>query len=111
MQLPFDQAAGRALDTGVRYFQHELRKLLGWKRRHVFFLRFLEHRPNPAERVREDHSRIDPVGHDLVEALAKPLHRFQAAFGFDRAKDLDHHRCTDFRDWSRFHARKNVQRE
>ncbi|MOA03082.1 hypothetical protein D3C78_1225660 [compost metagenome] len=111
MQLPFDQTTGRALDTGVRYFQHEFRKLLGWKRRHVFFLRLLEYRPNPAEWVRENHSRIDPVGHDLVEALTKPLHRFQAAFGFDRAKDLYHHRCAHFRDRSRFHAWENVQRE
>ena len=30
VQLPFDQAAGCALDASVRDFQHELRKFLWW---------------------------------------------------------------------------------
>ena len=30
VQLPFDQAAGRPLDAGVRDFHHEFGKLISW---------------------------------------------------------------------------------
>ena len=89
MKLPFDQAAGRPLDTGVRDFHHELRKLIRWQRGHIFFLGFLKYRSNAAERIGKDHSGVDPVGHDLVKALAHSLNRLEAAFGLNRTKQLD----------------------
>ncbi|MNZ97954.1 hypothetical protein D3C78_1172200 [compost metagenome] len=66
MQLPFDQTAGRAFDTGVRDLQHELGELLWWERSHVLFLGLLEYCPDAAERVGEDQAGVYAVGHDLV---------------------------------------------
>lgn len=66
MQLPFDQAAGRALDAGFCDFQHELGELSGREGRHVFFLGFFENRSDATEQVGEDQAGVHAVGHDLV---------------------------------------------
>ncbi|MCY1433850.1 hypothetical protein D9M71_498900 [compost metagenome] len=66
VQLPFDQAAGRAFDAGVRDLQHELGEFFGRQRCHVFFLGLFEYRPDTAERVGEDQAGVYAVGHDLV---------------------------------------------
>ncbi|MNV43438.1 hypothetical protein D3C71_1351500 [compost metagenome] len=66
VQLPFDQAAGRAFDAGVRDFQHELWEFFGRKRSHVLFLGLLEYCPDAGERVGEDQAGVYAVGHDLV---------------------------------------------
>ncbi|MNJ54596.1 hypothetical protein D3C77_500450 [compost metagenome] len=111
MQLPFDQASGGALDTGVRDLQHELGELFWWKRSHVFFLRFLEHGTNSIERIRVYQTGVHPIGHDLVESLAQSLHSLQAAFSLDWTEDFDDHRGGDFRKRRCLQIGEHVQRE
>lgn len=75
------------------------------------FLGFLNTALIPLRAVGEDQAGVHSVGHDLVKPLTKALDRLQAAFRFDRTKQLDHHRRGDFRERGRLQVGKHVQHE
>ncbi|MDT4852810.1 hypothetical protein FQZ97_870550 [compost metagenome] len=111
VQLPFDQAAGRSFYAGVGNCHHELFQLIGGQCRHVFLFRFFEDGADPAERIRVNQPRVHSVGHDFVEPLRQPFHRFKAALGFERSKKVDDLRGIDCGDRCGAKVGEDVQRE
>lgn len=111
VKLPFDQATSCSFDAGIGDRHHELFQLIGGERRHVLFLWLLENGANPAERVRMNQPRVDPVGHDLVESLCQPFNGFQAALGFKWPEQVDDLGSVDGGDRSGAQVWEDVQRE
>ncbi|MNQ87349.1 hypothetical protein D3C85_1025680 [compost metagenome] len=69
VELPFDKAARSPFYAGIGNCHHELFQLIGRKGRHVFLFGLFEDGANSTERIRVNQSRIDTIGHDLIEAL------------------------------------------
>lgn len=111
VELPFDEAAGCSFYAGVGDCHHELFQLIRGQCRHIFLFRFLEDGADPAERVRVNQARVDPVGHDFIEPLRQPFNGFKAAFGFKRPEQVDDLRGIDGRDRSGAQVGEEVQRE